>query len=86
MADPNFVVEFTDGSKTTIEMVRKDDGVFQLRIGKEQVSVEGDKIEALYEVSHTDWGPRGTGELHTEEGEVYEVPFDEEGIAQEILR
>ncbi|MDZ7687140.1 MAG: hypothetical protein U5J64_00195 [Halobacteriales archaeon] len=86
MADPNFVVEFTDGSKTTIEMVTKEDDVYQLRIGKEKVPVEGDKIEALHAVSHTEWGPRGTGELHTEDGDVYDVPFEKQGIAQEILR
>lgn len=86
MADPNFVVEFTDGSKTAIQMATKEEDGYELRIGKEKVSVEKDKVEGFYEVSHTEWDPKGRGELHTEEGEVYEVPFEKEGIAAEILR
>jgi len=86
MTDPNYVVEFTDGSKMTADTAAKDEGVYKIVIGKETVPVETEKVEAFHEVSHTEWEPTGVGEMHTKDGEVYDVPFDKEGIAGEFLR
>jgi hypothetical protein len=86
MTDPNYVVEFTDGSKMTADTAAKDEGVYKIVLGKETVSVETGKVEAFHEVSHTEWEPTGVGEIHTEEGEAYDVPFEKEGIAGRFLR
>lgn len=86
MPDPNYVAEFTDGSKMTVDMATKDDGVYKIRLGKEVMSVSTEKIDAFHKVKDIEWGPTGVGELETEEGDVYEVPFEKRGIAEEFLR
>jgi len=84
--DPNYVAEFTDGSKMTVDMATKDDDAYKIRLGKEVMSVSTEKIATFHKVKDIEWDPTGVGELETEEGDVYEVPFEKRGIAEEFLR
>lgn len=86
MSDPNYVAEFTDGSKMTVDMATKDDDAYKIRLGKEIMSVSAEKIEGFHKVKDVEWGPTGVGELETESGDVYEVPFEKRGIAKEFIR
>jgi hypothetical protein len=85
MSDPNYVAEFTDGSMMTADMATKDDDGYKIRLGKEVMSVSADKVATFHKVKDIEWEPTGVGELETEEGEVYELPFEKRGIAQDFL-
>jgi hypothetical protein len=86
MPDPNYVAEFTDGSKMTVDMATKEDDAYKIRLGKEVMSVSTEKIDTFHKVKDIEWGPTGVGELETEDGDVYEVPFEKRGTAEQFLR